>query len=302
MFIYLRRIIRFGWYNFWRKGGSNIATVFVLTLTISLVAFLFVAQGGVRHLILLVQDKIDVSAYLKVDSTQEEILTAREKLREMPEVREVIIVSKEEALIEFRERHKDNPVILESLEVIGRNPFHGSFNIRAVRHDQYAAILMLLNSVAMQDVIYRVDYIEKTTIIERISRFIANVNTIGLFLAVVLVLAGILVTFNTVRMAIYDSSKEISIMRLVGASKGFIEGPFIVQGIIAGIMAAFISFLMLFLVAYLLGPRTETLVAGFNIFVWVSANAISLFLLQFASGIALGVISSLIAVRRYLKV
>lgn len=301
MLTYLRRIIRFGWYNFWRERGLSVATVFILTVTISLIAFILIAQGGVKHLISQIEDRIDISAYLKVDATQEEVLVARDKLRQMSEVKSVQVVSREEALLEFRARHKDDPILLESLEVIGVNPFYSSLNIRAVKTDQYAAILAVLNGAAMENVIQDVNYVEKKTIIERLSRFISNVNTIGLFLAGILGVVGVLVAFNTIRVAIHESSKEISVMRLVGASSSFIRGPFIVQGIIAGAIAALIAFLILFLITYFSGPKIEALTNGFNLYLWFTAHAMGLFSLQLASGIFLGVASSLVAIRKYLK-
>ncbi|MEA3453153.1 MAG: permease-like cell division protein FtsX [Patescibacteria group bacterium] len=302
MFTYLRRTTRFGWYNFWRGGSLSLATVFVLIVTISLMASLLIAQGGVKHLIVQIQDKIDISVYLKSDLTQEEVLKTQEKLSDMPEVQTVIMVSKEDALIEFKEKHKNDPVLLESLEIVGVNPFYGSLNIRATTPDQYAAILTVLNSSAMENVVHKVDYVEKKTVIERLSKFISNVNAFGLFLAIALGVVAILVTFNTIRVAIYDSSKEISIMRLVGASNSFIRGPFIVQGIIAGTIAATISFLILFLVTYFSGDRVESITNGFNLFSWFGARAIGLFFLQLATGIVLGVVSSLVAIRKYLTV
>ena len=301
MFTYLRRIIRFGWRNFWREGGLNAATVFVLTATISLFAFLFMSSGGVANLITQIQEKIDISAYIKPDSSQEDVFAAKEKLDKMPEVEDVSIVSEEDALAEFQERHKNDPILLESLEVVGTNPFYASLKIRAAKTDQYATILSVLNSSSMEGIIQRVDYVEKKTVIEKLSKFISNVNAIGLLLAGILAVVAVLLAFNTIRVAIYDSSKEISVMRLVGASGRFIRGPFVVQGIIAGTIAAFISFLVLFLTTYFSGPKIEALTNGFNVFAWFCANAVGLFFLQLLSGITLGVSSSLIAIRKYLK-
>ena len=300
MLTYLRRIIRFGWYHFWREGSLNVATVFVLTVTISLMGFLLVTQGGVKYLIVQIQDKIDISVYLKSDLTQEDVLTAQEKLSDMPEVQTVTMVSADDALIEFKEKHKNDLILLESLEVVGINPFYGSLNIRATTPDQYAAILTVLNSSAMENVIHKVDYVEKKTVIEKLSTFISNINATGLFLAITLGIIAVLITFNTIRVAIYDSSKEISIMKLVGASNSFVRGPFIVQGIIAGTIAALMSFMILFLTAYFSADKIESLTNGFNLFAWFGARAFGIFFLQLACGIVLGVVSSLVAIRRYL--
>ena len=301
MLTFLRRTIRFGWLNFWREGGLNVATVFVLTMTITLFAFLFISKGGLGHFIAQIEDKIDISVYLTPEANQEEVVAIKEQLTEMPEVKNVIIVSKEDALEKFIERHRNDPVVLESLEVIGTNPFYGSLNIRATETDQYAAILTVLNSSSLEKVIHKVDYIEKRTVIDKLSNWISNINTAGLLLAIVLAVVAILVAFNTIKLAIYDSSKEISIMRLVGASNKFIRGPFIVQGVIAGSIAALLSFLIIFLTTYSLGPKIESLTNGFNLFVWFGAHSIGLFFMQLASGIVLGVVSSLIAIRKYLK-
>jgi len=302
MITYLRRIFRFGWTNFFRETGLNIATVFVLTITILLFSFLYISQGGVNFIINQIEDKIDVSVYLKPDITQDDLMSLQENLMKMPEVKNVAVVSKEDALEEFKERHKNEPEILESLEVVGTNPFYASLNIRAVSPDQYSAILTVLTSNTFEELIHKIDYTQKKTVIERLNNGINNVNTIAITLAIVLIVVGILVTFNTIRLAIYDSSKEIAVMRLVGASNKFIRGPFIVQGIISGVISSMIAFLVFFIVCYITGPKIEAITNGFNSFVWFGSHAVILFFMQLFSGVVLGVVSSLIAIRRYLTI
>jgi cell division transport system permease protein len=300
MFTFLRRVIRFGWHNFWRAGGLNIATVFVLIVTLTLITCLFISEGAVTHIIDQIKEKIDISVYMAPETSDKEIELIKDKLIEMPEVQEVKIISKEEAMDEFREKHKNDQVLLESLDIVGTNPFYASLNIKAKDPEQYTAILEVINSDSLKDVVYKVDYVEKKTVIEKLSGFITNINTGGLALALALGIVAVLVAFNTIRVAIYDASKEISIMRLVGASNNFIRGPFIVQGIISGAIAALASFIILLLMTYSLAPKIESLTSGFNVFSWFGTRAFGLFFLQLVSGIALGIISSLIAIRKYL--
>jgi len=300
MFTFLRRVTRFGWHNFWRAGGLNVATVFVLIVTITLITSLFISEGAVKHIIAQIKEKIDISVYVKPETTSETMEKIKDKLVELPEVQAVSIVSKEDAMEQFRERHENDPVLLESLEIVGTNPFYASLNIRANDPEQHAAILEVLNNSSLDDIIYKVDYVEKKTVIEKLSGFISNVNTGGLLLALALGVVAVLVAFNTIRVAIYDASKEISIMRLVGAPNRFIRGPFIVQGMIAGAIAALASFLILLLLSYSLADKISSLTNGFNVFAWFGTRAFVLFFIQLASGIALGVISSLIAIRKYL--
>jgi cell division transport system permease protein len=302
MFTFIRRITRFGWQSFLREGGLNIATIFVITVTISLFTFLFASQGIVTHLIEKIEEKIDISAYINPEASQEEVLQIKDRLIGLPEVKKVTFLSKDEVLEEFQGRHINDPVVLESLEVIGSNPFYGSLNISAKSSSEYAAILTVLNSKSFESVIQKVDYLEKKSVIDKLSNFIRTINRVGFSLAVGLAIVTVLVAFNTIRVAIYDSSKEISIMRLVGSPNKFIRGPFIVQGVINGTIAAGISCLLFLLMVHLLGPKVEAITNGFNLGIWWTANLGLTIMIQVVSGIGVGVFSSLIAISRYLKV
>jgi len=301
MFAYIRRITRFGFQSFRRESGLNFATIFVITVTISLFTSLFATQGIVNHLIGQIRDKIDISVSIDPMASQDRIAEIREILEELPEVSSVSFLSEQEVLEEFRQRHINDPVILESLEVVGANPFYASLNIRAEDPEEYGAILTVLNSNVFRDVVYEVDYLQKKAVIEKLSAFIANINRVGFILAVILAIVAVLVAFNTVRVAIYDSSDEISIMRLVGSPNKFIRGPFMVQGVINGTIAAIVSCILFLLIVNILGPKINELTNGFDIQKWWTARLGITILIQIVSGIALGVVSSLIAIRRYLR-
>jgi len=119
---------------------------------------------------------------------------------------------------------------------------------------------------------------------------------------VLLVIAAILVAFNTIKLAIYNSREEIKIQRLVGASNWFIRGPFLIQGTIAGIFAALIGLAVFSLVCWLLSPKIEFFFPGLNLFGIFTNNLGLIFLIQLATGLGLGIISSTIAIRKYLRV
>jgi len=117
-----------------------------------------------------------------------------------------------------------------------------------------------------------------------------------------LALVAILVVFNTVRLAIYSSREEIRVMRLVGASNWFIRGPFLVQGAISGFAAVVITLLIFTGALFFLSPKLEILFPGLNIFNSFTGNFGMLFLIQIFAGVGLGVVSSIIAIRKYLKI
>ena len=302
MLITLKRIFRSAWLSFSRDGGLIIANIFIIVLTISVITSLFLFKDVSQFIISGIQEKVDISVYFKYEVAEEDILTAKEEISEIIEVKEVEYVSKNEALEIFTERHKDDPVLMESLVEVGVNPFLASLNIKAFEASQYQSIANFLEGAGFENIVEKVDYHERRPVIERIFALTSNLNKFGIGFSIILVIIAVLVAFNTIRLAIYNSREEIKIQRLVGASNWFIRGPFLAQGAIAGFFAALICLLLFVILTWALSSGIEVLFPGLNIFSLFVANFWLIFFLQLVTGIGLGVVSSLIAVRRYLEV
>lgn len=305
MFTSLKRVFRFGWLNFRRQGDLSIATIFIMVMTISLVTSLFLFQNITQFLIYSLQEKVDISVYFKKEAPEADILKIKEEIIKIPEVKEVKYVSREQALEKFIERHKENPTIMESLREVGENPFLASLNIMAREASQYEMVANFLDeslSPTLRNLIEKVDYFQRKPLIERIFSLTSGINQGGIFLSIILAITAILIVFNQVRLAIYSSREELMIQRLVGASNWFIRGPFLIQGAICGFFATIICFLIFFLISWGFSPKLEILFPGLNIFNYFTANFVTIFFIQLATGVGLGVISSLIATRRYLQI
>lgn len=302
MFASLKRIIKSSWKSIFRDGSLVAANIFVLAMTITAISSLFVLQDLSRFVMDNIRDKVDISVYFAFEASEEDILRVKEELFEIQEVKEVGYVSKEEALKMFTERHKDNPILMESLTEVGTNPFLASLNIKAFEASQYEAIANFFDSARFTSLVEKVDYHQRKPVIERIYSLTSNFNRIGIILSLILGFIAILVAFNTIRLAIYNSREEIKIQRLVGAGNWFIRGPFIGQGVISGLFAALICLALFAGLAFAFNTRAEMLFPGFNLLGFFKANIWTIFLIQLAVGIGLGSLSSLIAVRRYLKV
>ncbi len=301
MLISLKRIIRSGWLNFSRNKGLSLATIFIMVMTISLVTSLFLFRDITQFLISSLQEKVDISVYFKEATQEEDILRFREEINKIPEVKNVEYVSREAALERFTQRYKDNQVIMESLAEVG-NPLLASLNIKAWQASQYMTVTNFLETSSYKNLIDKVDYYQRKSVIERIFSITSAINKTGIGFSLILAIVAILVAFNTIRLAIYNSKEEISVMRLVGASNWFIRGPFLVQGAISGFAAAIITLLIFTGALFFLSPKLEILFPGLNIFNSFTGNLGMLFLIQIFTGVGLGVVSSIIAIRKYLKV
>jgi len=302
MFINLRRIIKFGWQNLFRDGGLAAATVFILVLAISLATSLFLLKDIGQFLITSLQEKADISVYFKARALEDDILNVRQELSKIPEIKEIKYVSKEEALSSFVEKHKGSPILIESLEEVGGNPFLASLNIKAFQPEQYQKVTNFLDNTLYKDLIEKVDYYQRKPVIERIFSLTSIINRSGILLSLILAILAILVTFNTIRLAIYNSGEEIKIQRLVGASNWFIRGPFLVQGAISGIFATLICLLIFTLISWQLSPRIEFFFPGLNLFQFFISNFWTVVLIQLVAGVGLGIVSSAIATRKYLRI
>jgi len=304
MFTSLKRIIKSGWKSFFRDRGLAAATVFILVLAISLATSLFLFRGVSQFIISLIEQKADISVYFKqeVFVPEEEILKIKDELAKIPEVKEIEYISHEEAVKKFLERYPEerSPHITRGVKETGGVLNLASLNIKAAEAAQYAAIAKFLETAPFKNLI-DVDYYPRKPLIERIFSLTSTLNRAFLLFSIILAAAAILITFNTIRLAIYNSGEEIKIQRLVGASNWFIRGPFLVQGVISGVIAGLICLLIFSLMSRGLSLKIETFFPGLNIFQFFVSNFWTIVLIQFATGIFLGVVSSFLATRRYLK-
>lgn len=298
----LKRNIRQGFINFWRNGWVSLATVLVMVLTLFVVGALFFSNVLLTSALQSLEDKVDISVYMKTSAGEPDILSLRSELEKLAEVKSVEYVSREEALDQFQELHKENALITQSLDELGDNPLGANLNVKAKDPRQYEAISRFLEAPSFANTIDKINYRQNQLIIERLTGLLNASRALGLGITVVFSFIAILVAFNTIRLAIYTSRDEISIMRLVGATNSYIRGPFLVEGIIHGVISSLITALAFFPLAAWLGPKADRFFGGPNLYHYYISNFLIIFLMLLAIGVLLGVISSFIATRRYLKV
>ena len=127
-------------------------------------------------------------------------------------------------------------------------------------------------------------------------------NTVGFWVAILFLIISIIITFNTIRLAIFISREEISVMRLVGASDRYVKGPFVVSGILYGTVSAILVIIIFFGLTYWIGNLSKNFFIGLDLFDFYLKNFGQIFFIILGSGVGLGAISSYLAVKKYLKV
>lgn len=302
MFILLKRIFHTGLQNFKRHGNLSIATCLILVITICLISFVFLSHKILNFAVAEIKARADVSVYFRIDCDEQEIFALKEKLDEFEEVNEVEYISKEEALEKFIERHKHEQDIMESLQELGTNPFLASLNIRAAKASSYEQVTSFLEGEEFSDSIEKIDFSKRKPIIENIFKTTNFIDSAGIVVSLTLILIAILITYNTIRLTIYTRKQEIGIARLVGASNWLVRGPFLVQGAVCGFLAFALSLLIVGISFYFLNAKITTFFTGFQIFDFFRNNLAMIILIQFFTGLFLGIAPSFIAIRKYLEI
>ncbi len=302
MLTVISRIIHYGFKNFWRNGWLSTVTVAIMVLALLVFGGLIIFRTVAHEAAMSIQDKIDISVYFKTNTGEDQILEIKKSLETLSEVKGVEYVSRDAALATFKAAHANDPVISQGINELDSNPLEASLNIKAKQPDQYAKINEYLHA---PNIVSLVDgepsYHENQVVIDRLTSIINNITRGGLALTIFLAIIAGLVVFNTIRLAIYSNREEIGVMRVVGASNSFVRGPSMIEGMLSGFLAAVFSLALMAPAVYFVSPYLTSFIPGLDLFHYFYTNIFRLFLYQLLFGVGIGVVSSFIAVRRYLK-
>jgi cell division transport system permease protein len=299
-----KRIIKGGFTNFKRGGVISWAAVLVVTITLSVITLIIFFQAILHFSLAQIKDKVDVTIYLTTSAPDDKIMALKSSLEQLPEVASVSYTSADDALALFRTRHESDYPTIQALDELGQNPLGGYLDVKAKDVSQYGDIANFLQSdnalsLDSSSIIDKVDYNQNKLVIDRLNSIISGGEKLGFLITLFMIFISIIVTFNTIRLGIFISKEEIGVMGLVGASKMHIRGPFMIEGAIYGVVATLITLLIFWPVSFWLGHNMTNFL-GINMYDYYLASFFQIFTILLLSGILLGVISSSLAVRKYL--
>jgi len=299
----LFRIIKSAIQDMFRNLGLSAMTVLILVLMLLSINTLIIINILTAEATRAIKDQIDVSVYFSYDATDKEIGEIKAYVESFPEVVDVEFFEKEKVLEKFKEQHKGDKDVLDALSELGENPLGATMVIRTREPNDFNKIITALNVPEYENVIEAKSFGDTEIAIERVHTITTNVERFGYALSALFAIIAFLIIFNTIRVAIYTQRVEISIKKLVGATDWFVRGPYIIESLIFTCLSIVISGCIVYCSVRFLEPYVAVVFQKSGILTnYYFSNKIVLLIAQFIAVLALTVISSLLAMRRYLRV
>ena len=308
---YLRnnhRVIKYGVKSFVRNTWLSIAAIAIMVVTLIVLSATLIAANAMDSAIQQISDKVDISIYLKQGATKTQVEGVVRKIKKLESVAEVRTLSPEEAnknIIDklIKESNITDHDLIKTMRE-APNKISWTLNVQMVDLNKTDELQNLVDNdeeiQALLDEVTKPTYASShRETIEKIADIMNRVRIIGLSAAGVFAIIAILVVFNTIRMAIFNRKEEIYMMRLVGASRWFIVGPFVVEASIYGIVAALVASVAIYATIYAIRNQFDGMLdSTINLMAqhWYVIVASLI-----AVGMVIGIVSALLATKKYLK-
>lgn len=280
------------WMGFWRNAAMSFAATATMTLMLLLLSGFFIVQSGLLAGLQFVEQKVEVVADLSGTASEAQIEELRLRVAALPEVRDVVYVSPEAALLRFRDaRSAQGEEDLTSY--LDTNPLHASLEVKLRNPEDFAAVTDALRA---DPLVERVKNI--TDLVNRVLTVTEFLRSAGVVILAVIAAIVLFIIINTIRLAVVARAEEIEVMRLVGASDAFIRWPFVFEGALIGLLGAAIT---LGVIAAAAEPLSTFMFEFFRVLpIRVGAIARDVAVLVVGSGVGLGVLGAFVSIRTYL--
>ena len=301
------RMCRYGINNFSRNLWLTIAATAVMTITLLIIFITLAARQVLVDTVDTIKERVDMSIYVRTDTTDADADKIKAEIAKLSTVKNVTYISPQQARENFAQDNKSDTQTLDALNEAS-NKLPGTFRVNIVDINDPSE----LDHFVKNNAIYKAHADpdrpasfsgERRSAIQNIGRWVQFAERVGIIASIVFIVISSLIVFNTIRMAIFNRKEEIQMMKLIGADRSFIRGPFIVEavvyGVIAAILATGLGVTMLF--------AAKDKLASYEVSVEGTIETITIYLVlvllgMILMGATIGVVSSLLATRKYLKV
>lgn len=288
--------------GFTRNLSTTLGSIITIFLSLLIIGVFLVGASVIDNIVKSVESEVSITAYISDDADEDDIEEIQDYIKGLSGVSSISFTSKDEALENFRGMSSNADIVDE----LGGNPLPASINVEL---SDPQMVQQVADSIETSDLFAQIadednpadslKYGQRT--VERLFSVTNYVRYIGIALIVLLIFIALVFINNTIRLAIMARRKEIAIMRLVGASNGFIRGPFLMEGALHAVIGAVLAIVCLELLHRFALPRLQDSLAFLPIEVGGSTFLI-IYAILLVAGLIIGLIGSALAMRRYLKV
>ena len=301
------RMCRYGVNNFSRNAWLTIAATAVMTITLLIIFMTLIARQVLVDTVTTIKDKVDMSIYVKTETTDDQAQAIKKEIEKLSTVKSVSYISPDAARTAFANQNKSDAQTLDALNE-ATNKLPGTFRVNIVDINNPSQ----LDNFVKTNPVYKPHADpnrpasfsgERRSAIQNIGLAVQFAERAGLIASVIFIVISSLIVFNTIRMAIFNRKEEIQMMRLIGADRSFIRGPFIVEAVVYGFIAAILATILGVGALYAARDKLESYDVAVgatiqNVTLYIGVVLVGMIIL----GAAIGVVSSLLATRKYLKV
>ena len=296
-----KRACKSGFDNVCRNKILTLATIIAFVVSLMLISGVFLMNHIFSSFTKEIESKVDLVIYFNLNVSEDQVLNIKDEMMSVTGVQDVLYVSQTEALNNFKEKRGYDQILMRALDELGDNPLSASLNIKVADSKHYNDILGYLENSDFDDQIMNMNMVQNQEVIDNANVLVTSINITYIFLTILFSLIACIVCFNSVRIAIHNRSDEIDIMKLVGASNLFIQGPFLIEGIIYGFFGAIINLIIYLIFMYAMSIKLGAFFGMFGVSSYFFSNFFLFALINIGAGVLFGILSSFFAVSKYLK-
>lgn len=283
-----------GFKNIGRNSMMTVASVGAVSVSLFILGVFLLLAMNVSYMADKIEEQVEIRVFVEELATEGEIEDVDTAIRALPDVKEIVFVSKEEGLEILKADLGKEAGVLEGLE--DENPLRDAFYVKSFTPRQ---ISYLVKSIEEIPFVAEVKYGKET--VEDLFKTTTVIKNVGLFFSIGLAVTSLFLIANTIRLTIYARRREIEIMKLCGATNWFIRWPFFVEGVILGILGSVLPILGITL-GYWKLLESQSHVFFFIEMMPLLPHITNLAKMLVTTGVLIGVMGSVMSVRRYLNV
>lgn len=289
--------------GFKRNLSTALGSIITIFLSLMIIGIFLVGGSIIGNVVSSIEDEVSITAYIADDASQSDIDSLESYIKGLQGVESVSFTTKDQALENFRNSMTSNPEIVDQLD--GNNPLPASINVELSDPQLVQQVAdqiegnSIFQRISEEEPADSLKYGEKT--VDRLFSLTNAIRYVGVALIALLIFIALVFINNTIRLAILARRKEIAIMRLVGASNGFIRGPFLMEGALHALIGSLLA------VGVIEALRNFALPQVKNTLMWLPVDLpmetyLVIYIALIVAGLLIGLIGSALAMRRYLKV